>query len=86
LSVIPAIGVYGAIRREKGEPFGFPGGLSFVCKAADADLVADVGGSKNQLEPSQLRLCDPYRANRNARTVIRDVGCSLREPLADLIE
>ena len=27
---------------EKGEPFGFPGGPSFVWEAADADLVADV--------------------------------------------
>jgi hypothetical protein len=29
-------------RREKGEPFGFPGGPPFVWEAADADLVADV--------------------------------------------
>lgn len=42
LNVIPAIGVYAAIRREKGEAFGFPGGPSFVWEAADADLVADV--------------------------------------------
>src|SRR6201984_2599072 len=42
LNVIPAIGVYAAIRREKGEPFGYPGGPSFVWEAADADLVADV--------------------------------------------
>jgi nucleoside-diphosphate-sugar epimerase len=42
LNVVPAIGVYAAIRREKGEPFGFPGGPSFVWEAADADLVADV--------------------------------------------
>ena len=41
LNVLPAIGVYAAIRREKGEPFGFPGGPSFVWEAADADLVAD---------------------------------------------
>jgi nucleoside-diphosphate-sugar epimerase len=34
--------VYAAIQREKGEPFGFPGGPSFVWEAADADLVADV--------------------------------------------
>src|ERR1700745_4129782 len=39
LNVLPAIGVYAAIRREKGEPFGFPGGPSFVWEAADADLV-----------------------------------------------
>lgn len=42
LNVMPAIGVYAAIRREKGEPFGFPGGPSFVWESADTDLVADV--------------------------------------------
>jgi nucleoside-diphosphate-sugar epimerase len=42
LNVLPAIGVYAAIQREKGEPFGFPGGPSFVWEAADSDLVADV--------------------------------------------
>jgi nucleoside-diphosphate-sugar epimerase len=42
LNVLPAIGVYAAIRRERGEPFSFPGGPSFVWEAADADLVADV--------------------------------------------
>ena len=42
LNVLPAIGAYAAIRRELGEPFGFPGGPSFVWEAADADLVADV--------------------------------------------
>jgi len=42
LNVLPAIGVYAAIRREKGEEFGFPGGPSFVWEAADADLVGQV--------------------------------------------
>src|ERR1700726_5028687 len=42
LNVLPSIGAYAAIRREKAEPFGFPGGPSFVWEAADADLVADV--------------------------------------------
>jgi nucleoside-diphosphate-sugar epimerase len=42
LNVLPAIGVYAAMRREKGEAFGFPGGPSFVWEAADADLVAEV--------------------------------------------
>jgi len=42
LNVLPAIGAHAAIRREKGEPFGFPGGPSFVWEAADADLVGDV--------------------------------------------
>jgi len=39
LNVLPAIGVYAAIRREKGEKFSFPGGPSFVWEAADAKLV-----------------------------------------------
>jgi hypothetical protein len=42
LNVLPAIGVYAAIRREKGESFGFPGGPSFVWEMADADLVGEV--------------------------------------------
>ncbi|MFE9688445.1 SDR family oxidoreductase [Micromonospora sp. NPDC005806] len=42
LNVLPAIGVYAAIRRELGQPFGFPGGPSFVWEAADANLVGDV--------------------------------------------
>src|SRR5260370_42685884 len=42
LNVLPAIGVYAAIRREKGEPFSFPGGPFFVWEAADADLVGQV--------------------------------------------
>jgi nucleoside-diphosphate-sugar epimerase len=42
LNVLPAIGVYAAIRREKGEPFGFPGGPSFVWESADANLVGQV--------------------------------------------
>ena len=42
LNVLPAIGVYAAIRREKGEPFSFPGGPSFVWESADAKLVGQV--------------------------------------------
>ena len=42
LNVLPAIGVYAALRREKGEPFSFPGGPSFVWEAADANLVGQV--------------------------------------------
>ncbi len=44
LNVLPAIGVYAAIRREKGEAFSFTGGPSFVWEAADADLVGRVNG------------------------------------------
>ena len=42
LNVLPAIGVYAAIRREKGDPFSFPGGPSFVWESADANLVGQV--------------------------------------------
>jgi nucleoside-diphosphate-sugar epimerase len=42
LNVLPAIGVYAAIRRAKGEGFSFPGGRPFVWEAADADLLAQV--------------------------------------------
>jgi len=42
LNVLPAIGVYAAIRREKGEKFSFPGGPSFVWESADAKLVGQV--------------------------------------------
>ena len=42
LNVLPAIGVYAAIRREKGEAFSFPGGPSFVWEMADADLLGQV--------------------------------------------
>jgi nucleoside-diphosphate-sugar epimerase len=40
LNVIPAIGVYAAVRREAGLPLSFPGGPSFACEAIDADLLA----------------------------------------------
>src|SRR5688572_7894680 len=42
LNVLPAIGVYAAIRREKGEPFSYPGGPSFGWESADASLVGQV--------------------------------------------
>ena len=42
LNVLPAIGAYAAIQREKGEPFSFTGGPSFVWEAADADLVGNM--------------------------------------------
>lgn len=41
LNVLPAIAVYAAIRREKGEPFSFPGGPSFVWEMTDADLIGE---------------------------------------------
>ncbi len=40
LNVIPAIGVYAALRKEAGLPLSFPGGPPFVLEAVDADLLA----------------------------------------------
>ena len=41
LNVVPAIGVYAALRREAGLPLAFPGGPAFVFEAIDADLLAE---------------------------------------------
>ena len=40
MNLVPAIGVYGAIRRAGGLPLSFPGGASRVSEAVDADLLA----------------------------------------------
>ncbi len=40
LNIIPAIGVYAAIRKEAGLPLSFPGGPPFIFEAVDADLLA----------------------------------------------
>lgn len=40
LNVIPAIGVYAAVRREAGLPLSFPGGSPSVFEMVDADLLA----------------------------------------------
>ncbi|UZG59937.1 SDR family oxidoreductase [Rhodococcus opacus] len=42
MNVPPVLGAYAAICKEEGQPFGFPGGPSWVWEAADARLVADV--------------------------------------------
>jgi nucleoside-diphosphate-sugar epimerase len=42
MNLIPIIGVYAAICREEGLPFGFPGGIPYVWEAVDARLVAEV--------------------------------------------
>ncbi|PRZ41589.1 nucleoside-diphosphate-sugar epimerase [Antricoccus suffuscus] len=41
MNLPPVIGVYAAICRETGLPFGFPGGASYVWQAVDCRLVAD---------------------------------------------
>jgi nucleoside-diphosphate-sugar epimerase len=40
MNMIPVIGVYGAICREEGLPFGFPGGARWVFQTSDARIVA----------------------------------------------
>jgi len=40
MNLIPAIGVYAALRKERGEPLGFPGGTGPILEAVDADLLA----------------------------------------------
>jgi nucleoside-diphosphate-sugar epimerase len=40
MNLIPAIGVYAALRKERGEPLAYPGGFGPVIEAVDADLLA----------------------------------------------
>lgn len=40
MNLIPAIGVYAALRRERREPLAYPGGAAPVLEAVDADLLA----------------------------------------------
>lgn len=40
MNLIPAIGAYAAILKERGEPLAFPGGAPVVLEAVDADLLA----------------------------------------------
>ena len=42
MNLAPVIGAYAAICRELGEPFAFPGGVSYVWEAVDARLLANV--------------------------------------------
>jgi len=40
MNLIPAIGVYAALRKERGEALAYPGGIGPVLEAVDADLLA----------------------------------------------
>ena len=40
MNLIPAIGVYAALRKQRGEPLAYPGGMAPVLQAVDADLLA----------------------------------------------
>ncbi|MDB5818110.1 MAG: hypothetical protein JWQ11_1750 [Rhizobacter sp.] len=39
MNILPVVGVYAAICREQGEPFGFPGHMPYVREAVDARLI-----------------------------------------------
>ena len=39
MNAIPALGVYAALLRQRGEPLHFPGGPAFTSEAVDADLL-----------------------------------------------
>lgn len=41
MNLPPVIGAYGAICKEEGRPFGFPGGVPYVWEAVDTRLVAN---------------------------------------------
>jgi nucleoside-diphosphate-sugar epimerase len=40
MNLIPAIGVYAALKRERGEALDYPGGIGPILEAVDADLLA----------------------------------------------
>ncbi|HUP75048.1 MAG TPA: NAD-dependent epimerase/dehydratase family protein [Acidimicrobiales bacterium] len=40
MNLIPALGAYAAVSRERGEPLSFPGGATGLTEAVDADLLA----------------------------------------------
>jgi nucleoside-diphosphate-sugar epimerase len=40
MNLAPVIGVYGAIRKELGEPFSFPGGVPYIWELVDSRVVA----------------------------------------------
>ncbi len=42
MNLIPAIGTYAALKRERGEALDYPGGLGPILEAVDADLLARV--------------------------------------------
>jgi nucleoside-diphosphate-sugar epimerase len=42
MNLAPVIGAYAAICKEEGQPFAFPGGVSYVWEAVDARLLANV--------------------------------------------
>jgi nucleoside-diphosphate-sugar epimerase len=53
MNMIPVIGVYGAICREEGLPFGFPGGAQWVWQTSDARIVAGALLWASRAEPAR---------------------------------
>lgn len=39
MNILPVVGIYAALCREEGQPFGFPGHISYVREAVDARLI-----------------------------------------------
>jgi hypothetical protein len=42
MNLAPVIGAYAAVCKEEGQPFAYPGGISYVWEAVDARLLANV--------------------------------------------
>ncbi len=56
MNLIPAIGAYGALLKERGEPLHFPSGAHTVLEAADADLVARAIAWAGESEDAQNQI------------------------------
>ncbi|MCZ4297067.1 SDR family oxidoreductase [Henriciella marina] len=56
MNLIPAIGAYGALLKERSEPLHFPGGAHTVLEAADADLVARAISWAGESEAAQNQI------------------------------
>jgi nucleoside-diphosphate-sugar epimerase len=53
MNLIPALGVYGAILKERGEPLYYPGGPDRVAQAVDADLLAKTIGWSGEADAAR---------------------------------
>jgi nucleoside-diphosphate-sugar epimerase len=53
MNLIPALGVYGALLKDRGEPLHFPGGSANVLEAVDADLVARAAAWAGEAEAAR---------------------------------
>lgn len=93
LNVIPAIGVYGAIRREAGLPLAYPGGARLIFEMVDVDLLArsmewaaDTPASRN--ETFNITNGDVFVWDEVWPTIAESLGMKVGgpEPLALAVE